>query len=575
MLKLFKHFKINKKILVILFIVIILKTLGTLYIPTLTADIINNGVIKGDISHVIRTGGIMIAVAIFTGILAIVSTYFSAEFSAALSRDIRSKIFSQAQKLSIDDFKGFSTSSMITRCTNDVNQIDNTVNMFFEMIIPVPFIALIGMFLAFSKDVYMALIIFITIIVFFIFMMLISKSVLKLFISMQDALDKINSKVRQYITGIRIIRAFDRERYEKKQMDETFSNYANINIKVNKIFARAMPLIMLIMNICAVAILWFGSIRINNGHMLIGDIMAIVEYSIIILFYLVMAVMVLISVPRADACSKRILEILEYEPEILDKERTEVIPKGKVTLEFRNVTFSYRDAEKPVLNNISFVCDSGKTTAIIGGTGSGKSTIAKLIPRLHEIQGGEILINGVNIKDFSQKDLRDKINFTPQKSFLFSGTIVENLRHGKKSATLEEIKDAANVAQVDKFISELEDGYDSFVAQGGSNFSGGQKQRLCIARALVKKNDIYVFDDSFSALDFKTDAKLRERLKHVVKDSIVITVAQRISTIIDADQIIVLEEGKIVGRGTHKELLKNCKIYLQIAETQLSKEELA
>jgi len=575
MLKLFKHFKVNKILLTSLFIIILLKTVGILYLPTLTARIINTGVIKGDISYVLKTGGVMIAVAIFTGVLAILSTYFSANLSSTLSRDIRNKLFSHVQKLSIHDFKAFSTSSLITRCTSDVNQIENTVNMFFEMIVPVPFITLIGMLLALSKDIYMALIICVTGAVFIIFNVIISKKIMNLSLSIQTKLDKINSQILQYISGIRVIRAFNRDKHENRLLNETFTSYADVNIKMNKILAVAMPGIMVIMNLCAVAILWFGSIRISNGKMLLGDIMAVIEYSIIIFVYLVMAVIVLLNVPRASVCSKRILEVLEYEPEIVDEKTTESIPKGRKTLEFRNVTFSYRDAEKPVLNNISFMCQSGKTTAIIGATGSGKSTIGKLIPRLHEIQGGEILINGINIRDFSQKNLRDMISFSPQKAFLFSGTIADNIRHGKKDATAKEIKSAAKIAQSDNFISELNHNYDSFVAQGGSNFSGGQRQRICIARTLVKKSDIYVFDDSFSALDYKTDAKLREALKSIVKDSIVITIAQRISTIMEADQIIVLEEGKIVGIGTHSELLKNCPIYIKIAKSQLSEEELA
>lgn len=575
MLKLFKHFKVNKALLALLLIIIILKTIGTLYIPTLTAEIINNGVIKGDIDYVLKIGGVMIGIAMFTGVLAILSTYFSANLSSTLSRDIRSKLFSHAQKLSIDDFKNFSTSSLITRCTSDLNQIENTVNMFFEMIIPVPFITLIGMFLAFSKDGYMAFIIFITGALFLVFIMLISKKAINLSITMQGELDKINSKVRQYIIGIRVIRAFNREKHEKKLMDNIFTSYGDINIKINKIFAMAMPVILFIMNLCAIAILWFGAIRINGGYMLVGDIMAVIEYSIIILVYLIMTVMVLINIPRATACLNRILEVLEYEPEIIDEKIIELVPSGRKTLEFRNVTFSYRDAEKPVLKNLNFICESGKTTAIIGATGSGKSTIGKLIPRLHDIQGGEISINGINIKDFSQIDLRDKISFSPQKAFLFSGTIADNIRHGKATATIEEIRSAAMIAQADKFILELKADYDSMISQGGSNFSGGQKQRLCIARALVKESYIYVFDDSFSALDYKTDAKLREAIKAKVKDSIVITIAQRISTIMEADQIIVLEEGKIAGIGTHKELLKNSAIYIKIAESQLSKEELA
>ncbi|AKA67726.1 ABC transporter ATP-binding protein [Clostridium scatologenes] len=575
MLKLFKHFKTNKILLVSLFIIILLKTIGILYIPTLTAKIINNGVIKGDIHYVLRTGGIMIGVAIFTGVLAILSTYLSANLSGTLSRDIRIKMFSHAQKLSIHDFKHFSTSSLITRCTSDVNQIENTVTMFFEMIIPVPFITIVGMFFAFSKDKYMAFIIFITGVIFILFNILISKKVINLSLKMQTELDKINSRVRQYISGIRIIRAFNREKHEKNLMDAAFTDYANINIEMNKILAVAMPAIMAVMNVCAVAILWFGSIRVSQGAMLIGDIMAVIEYSIIIFVFLVMAIIVLLNVPRASACSRRILEVLEYEPEIAEEKTPEILPHGKKTLEFRNVTFSYKDAEKPVLKNLNFTCESGKTTAIIGATGSGKSTIGKLIPRLHEIQGGEILINGVNIKDLSQKTLRNAVSFSPQKAFLFSGTISDNIRHGKKDATIEEIKDAAKLAQADEFIAEQKHNYDSFVAQGGSNFSGGQRQRLCIARTLVKKSDVYVFDDSFSALDYKTDAKLRKAIKPRLKDAIVITIAQRISTIMDADQIIVLEEGKIAGIGTHKELLKNSSIYMQIAQSQLSKEELA
>lgn len=575
MFKLLKKIKFNKLVLVSLITIIILKTMGTLYIPTLTADIINNGVIKGDINYVFKTGGVMAGVAVLTGLLAILSTYLSADLSATLSRELRSKIFSRAQKLSTQDFKDFSTGSLITRCTSDVNQVENTVIMFLEMIIPIPFIILAGMMLAFSKDGYMALIILMTGLIFLVFISLISKKVIKLSTKVQGELDKINSKVRQFISGIRVIRAFNREKHEKKLMNSAFTSYSDINIKMNKIFAVAMPVLMFTMNFSSVAILWFGSIRINSGHMLVGDIMAVSEYSILILVYLVMAVMVLINIPRASACSMRILEVLEYTPEIIDEKITEMVPSGKKILEFRNVTFSYRDAEKPVLKNLNFICESGKTTAIIGSTGSGKSTVGKLIPRLHDIQGGEILINGINIKDFVQEDLRETISFSPQKAFLFSGTIADNIRHGKSTATIEEIRAAAIIAQADKFIMELKKDYDSFVAQGGSNFSGGQRQRLCIARALVKKSDIYVFDDNFSALDYKTDAKLREAIKSEVKDSIVITIAQRISTIMEAEQIIVLEEGEIAGIGTHKELLKNCPVYKQIAASQLTEEELA
>nr|WP_315019803.1 ABC transporter ATP-binding protein [uncultured Aminipila sp.] len=574
MLKLLRYFKINYILLTSLFLIIALRTVGTLYLPTLTADIINNGVIKGDVSYVIKTGGMMLFIAALTGILAIISVYLTANFSSIFSRNIRRKIFSQAQRLSVQDFKHFSTASLITRCTSDVNHIENAIALFFKMIIPVPFITVIGMFLAFSKDPYMALLILVTALIFLVFTMLISKKIIILSIRMQTELDRINSKVRQFISGIRVIRAFNRENHEKEKMDDTFTSYSDINIKINKIYALAMPFVMIVLDGCTVAVLWFGAIRINNGYLLIGDIMAVVEYAILILVYFVMAIMVLIDLPRAIACSKRILEVLEYQPEIIDKENTKVIPNMKNDLEFRNVTFSYQDAKEPILKSLNFACERGKTTAIIGATGSGKSTISKLIPRLHQIQGGEIILNGVNIKDFTQTDLRDKISYCPQKAFLFSGTIAENIRHGKRNATIEEIKNAAIAAQADAFIMGLSAHYDAQVSQGGSNFSGGQKQRLCIARALVKKSDIYIFDDSFSALDYKTDVLLRKAIKIEVKNAIVITIAQRISSILDADQIVVLEEGKIAGVGNHKELLKNCSVYQQIVESQLSKEEL-
>ncbi|OCA96693.1 ABC transporter ATP-binding protein [Clostridium beijerinckii] len=575
MLKLFKYFKFNKATVISLVIVILLKTMGILFVPTLTANIINNGVVKGDLYYVLKTGGVMIGIAILTGILAIVSTYLSANLSATLSRDMRRKIFLHSQKLSIEDYKRFSTSSLITRCTSDVNQVENTVIMIFEMIIPVPFITLIGMLLAFFKDKYMALIILITGIALLIFILLISKRVVSISIRMQEELDKINSRVRQFISGIRIIRAFNRDVYEKKLMDNTFESYSDINIKMNKIFAIGMPLILFMLNLSTVAILWFGAVRINDGKMLVGDIMAVIEYSIIILVYLVMSLMVLMNLPRASACSKRILEILAYNPQIVDEKTAQKTLPDKKILEFRNVTFSYKDAKEPVLKNINFTCESGKTTAIIGATGSGKSTIGKLIPRLHDVKDGEILINHINIKKFAQKDLRNMISLSPQKAFLFSGTVASNMRHGKKDATLEEIKTAAITAQADNFIMELKSDYDSTVSQGGSNFSGGQKQRICIARALIKKSDIYVFDDSFSALDYSTDAKVRKAMKEKLKDSIVITIAQRISTIMEADQIIVLDKGEVVGIATHKELMKNCPIYIKIAESQFSKEELA
>lgn len=572
MLKLFKLIKI--KHIIIILITLILQLFCTLYLPTLTSDIINNGIVKGDIPYVLGVGGMMLVVAFATGLFAIVSTYVATVAASGLGRDIRNKLFSHTQKLSINDFKKFGTGSIITRATSDTNQVQQAFLLFIQMVAPAPIIAIVGIIITYQKSPIMALIIGITMLLFIVISLFFSKKVIPIFNATQIKMDKINSKLRENITGVRVIRAFNKTEHEQESTKKTFEDYADLYIKGNKIFAILIPVIMLIMNLSTIVIFWFGGQGIANGSMQIGDIMAVIEYAIIILYYLIMAAMILIMLPRAEVCSKRINEILEQEPEIVDANTQEEIKEKVTNLEFRNVTFCYEDAEEPVLENLSFTCNKGEITAIIGGTGSGKTTIAKLIPRLHDIQGGNILIDGIDIREISQSKLRDKIAFVPQKAFLFSGTILDNIKHGKKDATTEEIEHAVKIAQAEDFIKETEKGYNSRVSQGGSNFSGGQKQRLCIARAIVKNAPIYVFDDSFSALDFKTDSKLREALKSETKDDIMIIVAQRISSIMNANKIIVLEDGRIVGIGTHKELLKNCQEYLKIAESQLSKEEL-
>ena len=575
MVDLFRRAKLSKLKIFILLLFTTFQVLGTLYIPTLTADILNYGVAQGNEDEVLRIGQRMLIVAIGTGIFSIMATYFSADISTLFAKKIRQKLFDHTQKLSVQDFKHFKTSSLITRSTNDIEQMQSMLTMFFEMLVPLPFVVVIGMFLAYTRHPQMALIILITVLLFTMVIVLLSKKVIPLFKQVQVGLDKINDKVGQYISGIRVIRAFNRTELEQGQMDNAFNDFAKLNIRINRLFAMMMPLIMLFLNFSTVSILWFGAHRINVGDMQIGDIAAVIEYAMNILFYSVMAVFALTLLPRALECSRRVKEVLDYKPEIYDGKSTLAHSDSKLSLEFRNVSFCYADAENPVLHDLNFVCEAGKTTAIIGGTGSGKSTIAKLIPRLYEVQGGEILLNNMNLNELPQHEVREKMGFVPQKTFLFSGTIADNLRHGKKDATTEEMNNAVKVAQAEKFINDLEHGLESNVAQGGRNFSGGQRQRLSIARMLIKKPDIYVFDDSFSALDFKTDANLRSALKAETKNSIVIYVAQRISTIKDADQIIVLEEGRVVGKGTHRELLSSCDIYLQIAKSQLSEEELA
>lgn len=573
MWNLFVRAKINKNKLLLLLVFISLQVLGTLYLPTLTATILNDGVLQANLDQVYQTGRMMLLVAGGTGAAAIFSTYLAAEVSTKFSRNLRSQLFEQTQQLSVQDFKQFKTSSLITRATNDVEQVQTMLSMFFEMLLPMPFVVIIGMVMAYLREPQMALIIFITMVIFVTIAVLLIKKVLPIFEKVQTGLDRINERVGQFLSGIRVIRAFNRTKLEQRQMDESFHAFAELNIRINRWFALMMPLILLILNIATVAIVWFGADRITTGEMQIGDITAVMEYAMNILFYSVMALFSFVMMPRAITCAKRIREVLDHRPEIVDG--AEKLSETKPTkLEFKQVSFCYSDAENPVLHNVSFSCEAGTTTAIIGGTGSGKSTIAKLIPRLFDVQGGEILLNGRSLAELPQTQLRQKIGFVPQKAFLFSGTIADNLRHGNKNATEEEMNHAVTIAQASAFIESLPNGLDAPVAQGGTNFSGGQKQRLAIAKMLMKKPQVYVFDDSFSALDFKTDAALRKALKEETKEAIVIYAAQRISTIKDADQIIVLDEGNVVGKGTHHELLRSCPHYLDIARSQLSEEEL-
>ena len=573
MLKLFRQARLSKVKICLLLFFVAFQMAGTLYLPTLTANIINNGVIMGDIDYVRSTGLLMVGVAVLTGLFSILSTYFSSEVATKFARNTRKRLFAHTQDLSYQDFKHFNASSLITRATNDVEQIQSTLGMFFDMMLPAPFVVVIGLILAFTRDAYMALIILVSSVVFILVFGLLAKAVLPLFAKVQKGLDRINGTVGQYISGIRVVRAFNRTKLETERIDESFRDFAKINIKINRLFALLMPIVLLGMNLAIVAVIWFGGHRINTGDMQIGDITAIMEYAMNILMYLLMAVFTMVMIPRAKVCAARIREVLDYKPEIHDGEM-HLNDGSNLRLEFQDVSFSYQDAENPVLHNLNFACERGTTTAIIGGTGSGKSTLARMIPRLLDTSGGKIALNGLDIKDLPQEELRSKIGFVPQKAFLFSGTVSDNLRHGNEQASLEDMEQAASVAQAKDFIHEMEQGYESTVAQGGRNLSGGQRQRLAIARMLMKKPDVYVFDDSFSALDYKTDAALRRALKDVTQNAIVINIAQRISTIRDADQIIVLDEGKIVGKGTHGELLQNCEVYLEIAKSQLSEEEL-
>jgi ATP-binding cassette subfamily B protein len=557
-------------------VVVFLQSMGDLYLPTLMSNIVNKGITNGDIPYILSTGLEMILVAIGGSICAVIASYLSSHVAMGFGEDLRSGIFSRVSRFSLHEFDRFGTPSLVTRSTNDVVQVQNIVMMTQRMMIAAPITAVGGMILALQKDKGLAWIIIVAIPVLGIFIGTVAAKGFPLFQAIQKKIDRINLVVRENLTGIRVIRAFNRGEYEKKRFNEASYDLLVASVKVNRIFAMMMPVMMLIMNMTVISILWFGSHRIDSGVSNIGNMMAFLQYAMQILFSFVMASIMFIMVPRAQASADRINEVLDTQPDLVDPTHPNT-PDSSVRgyLEFRDVRFSYFGAEAPALQNISFVAKPGETTAIIGSTGSGKSTLVSLIPRFYDVASGQILVDGVDIRDMTQKDLRSRIGFVPQKAVLFTGSVSENIRYGKDDATEEEVLHAAEVSQSLDFVTAMDKGFDSLISQGGTNVSGGQKQRLSIARALVKKPEIYVFDDSFSALDFKTDSLLRAALHKETGNATVIIVGQRVATIMDSDRIIVLDEGRIAGMGTHHELYASCPVYREIVESQLSEEEIA
>ena len=574
MFKLLRFLKPYRLLLIAIFTLAVGQSVANLYLPNLMADIVNKGISTFDTAYIWRTGGIMVVVAIGGVICAVVGIYFSSQVATGMCKIIRAEIFNKVQHFSLHEFDTMSTASLITRTTNDTAQIQQVMVMILNMLITAPITLVVGIVMALNQDVGLSWIlvammpVLIGVILFLLF------KAIPLFTVMQVKLDKLNLILDENLIGVRVVRAFNRIKHEEARFDEANHDVTGIAIRVNQLMAIMMPVMMLMINLSSVAIIWFGSIRVSGGTLQIGAMFAFLQYAIQILFSLLLVAMMFIMIPRAEASATRVNEVLEMEPEIKDAEEVKDVTKQHGYVEFQDVTFSYAGAEKPALSNITFSALPGKVTAIIGGTGSGKSTLVNLIPRFYDVASGKILVDGVETREMSQEYLRAKIGFVPQKAILFSGTISENLRYGKEDATDDEIKHAADVAQADEFISKMPDGFDSAIAQGGTNVSGGQMQRLSIARALVRKPEIYVFDDTFSALDFKTDAKLRAALKGETRESTVLIVAQRVSTVIDADQIIVLEDGRTVGIGTHKELMKTCDVYKGIVSSQLSAAEI-
>jgi len=574
MIKLLKNLTTYKWAVFAVLILVFAQSMSDLYLPTLMADIIDKGVVTGDTAYIWEIGAVMLGITGLGALAAIAASYYSSKAAMGLGRDIRRKVFNHVERFTLQEFDQVGTASLITRTTNDITQVQQVVIMMLRMVVSAPIMFVGGLIMAVSKDAKLSLVIVAAMPVLVVSILLILWKGVPLFGQVQKRLDRLNLVLRENLTGIRVIRAFNRESQEKVRLTKANADLTDVSIKVNKIMAFLMPVMMLVMNLTVVGVIWFGGIRINNGGMKIGDLMAFIQYVMQIMFALVMASVMFVMIPRAAVSAKRINEVLEMEPTMVDA-GTASADQERGTLVFDRVTFSYPGAEAPVLSDISFTARPGEITAVIGGTGSGKSTLVNLIPRFYDVTDGSIQVNGVDSQAVPQEELRSKIGFVPQKALLFTGTIADNIRFGKEDATDEEIQHAAQVAQATDFIERMPEQYESMIEQGGSNVSGGQKQRLSIARALVRKPDIYVFDDSFSALDFKTDATLRKALKQETQDATVLIVAQRVSTVMDADQIIVLEEGRIAGIGTHDELYETNEVYQEIVKSQLSEEEIA
>lgn len=528
-------------------LVMALDVAGALYLPTIVADMINIGVAGGDLDFILRKGGLMLGVALVSGGGTLVGCFLCARLSARIGRDMRNALYDKSLTFSASDFEGFGTGSMITRTLNDVNVVQQAFVWSVQMVLPVPLMCVIGVLMAFSIDHVMGLLLIGITLVVILGAVLVTRRASAIFARAQRFLDRISVVVRENITGARVIRAFNKAPGEAGRMRRSFTDYAQAAIQANTLFFVLESLAIFFLNLCVVAILWLGGNRIGGGFMEIGDITALTEYAVLILFYVMMAQMVLMLLPRAKVCLERIDAVLSHRPEITDGAGSLPQTEGEAVCAFQHAWFRFADADEATLQDLDFVLRRGQTTAIIGSTGSGKSTIAKLLLRFHDVTQGAICFDGADLRTLRQEDLRQRIAYVPQKAWLFSGTVA--------------------VAQAG-FVDSLPGGLQARVEQGGRNFSGGQKQRLAIARALTKRADLYIFDDSFSALDFQTDAALRRALRQEVAGSAVLIIAQRVSTIAHADQIIVLEDGRAVGIGRHEELLETCPVYQEIAQSQ-------
>ena len=568
------YLKNYKKLVFINIISVFGFILVELGIPTIIANMIDVGVQRADVNYLFQMGLVIVFISIVGVSMTILLGYCCAKISTSITRDIRNDIFAHVQTFTAYEFNQFGVSSMITRTNNDAFQIQLFVNVLLRTALMTPIMFIASFFMTAKASLPLSFIIAATIPLIVLGVLLVAKISQPISEKQQTLLDKLNRISRENLSGIRVIRAFDNDAYEQLRFDESNEEFTTQSKKLFKIMMMTSPIFFMLMNVAGLCIYWVASLLIQNGQLSLGQLVAFMDYLFHAMFSIMLFCTVFMMYPRAAVSAKRIKEVLDTKP-LIKNEGNAHDKKQDVTISFDHVTFVYPDGEEPVLKDVSFEAKKGETIAFIGSTGSGKSTLVNLIPRFYDVSEGSISLNGIDIRDYDVMELRSRLGVIPQKAFLFHGSIADNIRFGKPDATKEEIEHAAKVAQAYSFIMEKEHGFDEEITESATNVSGGQKQRLSIARAIVRKPDIYIFDDSFSALDFKTDAILRSELKKETKDSIVIVVAQRISTIMDADQIIVLNEGNVIGHGKHKELLKNCQIYKEIALSQLSEEELA
>ena len=558
--------------LVIVVVLTTMQVIANLYLPFLNADIINNGVVTGDVGYIVRVGAFMLGLSLVLAVISVIAVYYSARTAMAFGRDVRGNLFRSVERFSLREVNEFGAPSLITRTTNDVQQVQMLVLMGLTMMIAAPLTMVGGVIMALRTDVELSALLLVIIPVMGVVIGILLSKMVPLFRVMQVKIDAINGVLRENLAGIRVIRAFVRTEHEQDRFADANEDLTDTSLRVTRLFALTMPSLMLIFNLSSVAIIWFGGHLVDDGNMQIGDLTAFLSYMMQILFSVMMAVMLMVMVPRAAASAERITAVLDTEPKVVDPDVPTEPAQRRGLVEFENVEFRYPGAEDPVLSGVNLTIRPGQTTAVVGSTGAGKTTLVNLIPRLYDVTGGRVVVDGVDVREFAQEELWSYLGLVPQKSFLFSGTVGSNVRFGLPDATDEQVWDALDVAQAD-FVREMPEQLDAPIDQGGTNVSGGQRQRLSIARALIRPCPIYIFDDSFSALDYATDARLRAALAQRTRTAAVIIVAQRVSTIRHADQIVVLDGGRVVGVGTHEELMDTCETYQEIVFSQLTAAE--